>query len=163
MAPDFDRKARTPGTAVAQDLLGKHEVEFGGGVGSGGWPRLPVRLMASLTYLKNPFNLSDEELVARWSERLVWQFFSGMEYSEPRVPCDAAQIGRFRMAIGEEGLGHLLKFPIQTAVDIKATKPAELERVDSTVQEKAFRRTRRWHELVLIPMRVQDDPICGML
>jgi IS5 family transposase len=140
LAPCFERKARTPGTVTAKDMLGEHAVEFGGGVGSGGRPRLPVRLMASLLYLKNSFNLSDEELVARWSENVVWQFFSGMEYYEPRPPCDATQIGRFRTAIGEEGLEQLLKFTIQTAVEIKAIKPAELERVivDSTVQEKAI-------------------------
>ena len=140
LAPHFERKARTPGTGTAQDMLGEHALEFGGGVGSGGRPRLPVRLMASLLYLKNSFNLSDEELVARWSENVVWQFFSGMEYYEPRLPCDATQIGRFRTAIGEEGLEQLLKFTIQTAVEIKAIKPAELERVivDSTVQEKAI-------------------------
>ncbi len=140
LTPHFERKARTPGTVTAQDMLGEHEVEFGGGVGSGGRPRLPVRLMASLLYLKNSFNLSDEELVARWSENVVWQFFSGMEYYEPRLPCDATQIGRFRTAIGEEGLEQLLKFTIQTAVEIKAIEPAQLERVivDSTVQEGAI-------------------------
>jgi IS5 family transposase len=140
LAPHFERKARTPGTVTALDMLGEHEVEFGGGVGIGGRPRLPIRLLASLLYLKNSFNLSDEELVARWSENVVWQFFSGMEYYEPRLPCDATQIGRFRTAIGEEGLEQLLKFTIQTAVEIKAIKPAELERVivDSTVQEKAI-------------------------
>ena len=97
LAPHFERKARTPGTVTAQDMLGEHAVEFGGGIGigSGGRPRLPVRLMASLLYLKNSFNLSDEELVSRWSESVVWQFFSGMEYYEPRLPCDATQIGRF--------------------------------------------------------------------
>jgi len=139
LAPRFERKVRTPGKAISQDMLGEHELEFGGGVGSGGRPRLPIRLMASLLYLKNSFNLSDEELVARWSENVVWQFFSGMDYYEPRLPCAATQIGRFRTAIGEEGLEQLLKFTIQTAVEIKAIKPAELERVivDSTVQEKA--------------------------
>ena len=62
-----------------------------------------------------------------------------MEYYEPRLPCDATQIGRFRTAIGEEGLEQLLKSTIETAVQIKAIKPEELERVivDSTVQEKA--------------------------
>ena len=34
--------------------------------------------MAGLLYLKNSFNLGDEELAARWSENVVWQFFSGM-------------------------------------------------------------------------------------
>jgi transposase, IS5 family len=139
LAPHFERKVRTAGTVVFRDMLGEHEAEFGGGVGRGGRPRLPIRLMASLLYLKHSFNLSDEELVARWSENVVWQFFSGMEYYEPRLPCDATQIGRFRSAIGEEGLEQLLKCTIETAVQIKAIKPAELERVivDSTVQEKA--------------------------
>ena len=128
LAPHFARKARPAGTEVAQDMLGEHQIEFGGGVSSAGRPRLPIRLMASLLYLKNSFNLSDEELVARWSENVVWQFFSGMAYYEPRLPCDATQIGRFRTAIGEEGLEQLLKFTIQTAVEMKAIKPAELER-----------------------------------
>jgi transposase, IS5 family len=140
LATHFARKPRVPGKAAATDLLGEHEVDFGGGVTTAGRPRLPIRLMASLLYLKNAFNLSDEELVQRWSENVVWQFFSGMEYYEPRLPCDATQIGRFRRAIGEEGLQQLLKATINTAVDIKVIKPAKLERVivDTTVQEKAI-------------------------
>lgn len=81
------------------------------------------------------------ELVQRWSENVAFQFFSGQEYYEPRLPCDATQIGHFRRAIGEEGLELLLKSTIETAaVEIKAIKPAELERVivDTTVQEKAI-------------------------
>ncbi len=65
LAPHFQRKARTPGAATVPYLLGEHELKFGGGVGAGGRPRLPIRPMASLLYLKNSFNLSDEELVAR--------------------------------------------------------------------------------------------------
>jgi hypothetical protein len=69
----------------------------------------------------------------RWSR--IQAFCSGMAYYESRLPCDATQIGRLRPAIGEECLEQLLKFIIQTAVEIKAIKPAELERVivDSTV------------------------------
>lgn len=141
LAPHFARQARPRlPKRVTQDLLGEHEVEFGSGISPAGRPRLSVRLMASLQYLKNSFNLSDEELVQRWSENVVWQFFSGMEYYEPRLPCDPTQIGRFRRAVGEEGLEQLLKATIETAVDIKAIKPTELERVivDTTVQEKAI-------------------------
>jgi transposase, IS5 family len=140
LAPHFARKAR-PGLKIAtQDLLGEHQVEFGAGISPAGRPRLGIRLMASLQYLKNAFNLSDEELVLRWSENVVWQYFSGMTYYEPRLPCDPTQIGRFRRALGEEGLEQLLKATIETAVEIKAIKPAELERViaDTTVQEKAM-------------------------
>ena len=140
LAPKFTHQDRPAKAAVVADLLGEHALEFGGGISNAGRPRLSIRLMASLLYLKNAFNLSDEELVQRWSENVVWQFFSGMDYYEPRLPCDATQIGRFRRAIGEEGLEQLLKATIETAVQTKAVKPAELERVivDTTVQEKAI-------------------------
>ena len=75
-------------------------------------PKLSIRLMASLLYLKHANNLSDEALVERWSENVVWQYFSGMDYYEPRLPCDATQIGRFRTAIGEAGVEELLKATI---------------------------------------------------
>ena len=105
-----------------------------------GRPRLPIRLMVALLYLKHAFNLSDEELCERWSENVVWQFFSGMAYYEPRLPCDATQIGRFRRVLGEAGVEQLLKSTIEAAVAMKAVKPAEFERVivDTTVQEKAI-------------------------
>ena len=140
LVPHFARTDRPGQKLPTQDLLGEHVVEFGSGISKAGRPRLAIRLMVSLQYLKNAFNLSDEELVQRWSENVVWQFFSGMDYYEPRLPCDATQIGRFRCTVGEEGLEQLLKATIETAVEIKAIKPAELERVivDTTVQEKAI-------------------------
>jgi IS5 family transposase len=94
----------------------------------------------SLLYLKHAFNLSDEELCARWAESVPWQFFSGQTYYEPRFPCDPTQMGRFRKALGEEGVEYLLIATIETAVASKAVKPTELERliVDSTIMEKAI-------------------------
>lgn len=55
------------------------------------------------------------------------------------MPCDATRIGRFRTAIGEAWVEELLKATIDTAVQCKAVRPAEFERVivDTTVQEKA--------------------------
>ena len=110
------------------------------GVSVAGRPRLSIRLLCSLIYLKHAFNLSDEALVERWSENVVWQHFSGLDYYEPRLPCDATQIGRFRSAIGEAGMQAILKATIDAALDVKAIKPAEIERiiVDTTVQEKAI-------------------------
>jgi IS5 family transposase len=125
---------------IGQDLLGIAELEFGPGISPAGRPRLPVRLMVSLVYLKSSMNLSDEQLVERWAENVQWQFFSDMEYYEPRLPCEATQIGRFRRLLGEDGLEQLLKATIECALEIKAIKPAEFERVivDSTVHPKAI-------------------------
>ena len=140
LAPLFVRMDREGVTSSDVDLFGPSLAVAGAGRSNAGRPRLPIRLMASLLYLKHSFNLSDEEVVQRWSENVLWQFFSGMDYYEHRLPCDATQIGRFRVVVGEAGLEQLLKATINTAVDIKAVKPEELERVivDTTVQEKAI-------------------------
>ena len=140
LAPTFARKQRPGATVEVEDLFGPSLQVVGAGTSAAGRPRLPLRLMLSLLYLKHAFDLSDEELVERWSENVVWQFFSGETYYQPRLPCDATQIGRFRSAIGEAGVEELLKATIDTAVASKAIKPAEFERVivDSTVQEKAI-------------------------
>ena len=53
---------------------------------------------------------------ARWAENVVWQFFSGMAYYEPRLPCDATQLGRFRRVLGEAGVEALLARTLTTAV-----------------------------------------------
>ena len=140
LAPMFERKDRTGQAKADVDLFGPSQVLVGAGRSNAGRPRLPIRLMTSLLYLKHSFNLSDEEVAQRWSENVLWQFFSGMEYYEHRLPCDATQIGRFRAVVGEAGLEELLKATIDTAVAIKAVKPKEFERVivDTTVQEKAI-------------------------
>ncbi len=140
LAPAFVRKDRSGQVMPGNDLFGTTLEIAGAGVSAAGRPRLPIRLMAALLYLKHAFNLSDEELVARWSENVVWQYFSGQDYYTPTLPCDATQIGRFRTAIGEAGVEELLKATIDTAVQTKAVRPVEFERiiVNTTVQEKAI-------------------------
>lgn len=140
LAPALSHRDRKGRQVEGADLFGTTAQFVGGGVSAAGRPRLPIRLMVSLLYLKHAFNLSDEELVERWAENVQWQFFSGMTYYEPRLPCDATQIGRFRRVLGEAGVEQLLKTTIETAVAIKAVKISEFERVivDSTVQEKAI-------------------------
>jgi IS5 family transposase len=73
LAPAFERKNRQGEVVEINGLFGTTLVIAGGGVSAAGRPRLPIRLMASLLYLKHAFNLSDEELVIRWSENVVWQ------------------------------------------------------------------------------------------
>lgn len=96
--------------------------------------------MVALLYLKHAYNESDEALVERWAQDVYFQFFSGQVYFEPRVPCDATQIGRFRRVLGEAGVEQLLKSTIEAAVTMGAVKKTEFERVivDSTVQSKAI-------------------------
>ena len=63
LSPRFAHQDRPAKSATVDGLFGTRAVEFGGGVRRAGRPRLPIRLMAGLLYLRNSFNLSDEELV----------------------------------------------------------------------------------------------------
>jgi IS5 family transposase len=80
IAIKFEHQQRTGEILEAQDLFGTTQTLLGAGRSNAGRPKLPIRLMASLLYLKHSFNLSDEELVVRWSENIVWQYFSGSDY-----------------------------------------------------------------------------------
>lgn len=139
LAPAFERRNRSGRIIQSDGLFGPGGDLVGAGVTQSGRPRMPIRLMASLLYLKHAFNLSDSDVVQRWSQDVVWQYFSGNVFYEPRLPCDAGQLGRFRKGIGEAGVEELLRATINTAVHMGAMKPQEFERiiVDTTVQEKA--------------------------
>jgi IS5 family transposase len=84
LAPIFAHKDRPGKTIASETLFGTTVQTAPTAPSAAGRPRLPIRLMASLLYLKHTFNLSDEELVARWSEKVVWQYFSGLEYYTPK-------------------------------------------------------------------------------
>jgi IS5 family transposase len=115
VAAKFERQERAGQVLEGHDMFGPTLAVAGGGLSNAGRPKLPIRLLASLVYLKHSFNLSDEELVVRWSENVLWQFFSGMDYYEHRLPCDATQIGRFRRDLGEDGM-ELARHPACTSV-----------------------------------------------
>ena len=99
----FVRKVRAGKEIEHVGLFGNASTLEGGGLSKAGRPRLPLRLMVSLLYLKHAFNESDEGVVERWSETPTWQYFSGMAYFEPRLPCDASALVKFRKALGEDG------------------------------------------------------------
>ena len=88
LAPIWQRRSRDG--VLQQSLMGDlfdltgGGVLIGGGVSAARRPRLNVRLMVSLLYLKNAFNLGDEALCDRWSENVVWQHFSGMDLKHPQ-------------------------------------------------------------------------------
>ena len=144
LAPLLQKKQRP--IIVATDALSGLLFEphapasLGAAISPAGRPRHAIRLMCSLIFLKHKYNLSDEALCAHWAENIYWQHFSGAEIYAPKPPCDATQVGRFRTAIGEAGAEILLKATIDTAIAMRAIKPAEFERVivDTTVQEKAI-------------------------
>ncbi len=77
IAQKFEHQNRIGHVLQSEDMFGTTQTVIGAGRSNAGRPKLPIRLMVSLLYLKNSFNLSDEELVLRWSENIVWQFFSG--------------------------------------------------------------------------------------
>jgi IS5 family transposase len=135
----FSGRAHTGEPLPDLDLFGE-QVQRSTRQSNAGRPRVPLRVMIALLYLKHAFNLSDEAVVERWSETPRWQFFSGMAYYEERLPCDATTLVKFRRLLGEEGCEELLAQTINQAVNMKLIPVAALATVvvDSTVQEKAI-------------------------
>ena len=140
LAHRFARQVRTGKQIEDSGLFGPTLITAGAGVSNAGRPRLPLRLMASLLYLKHAFNESDEDVCQRWGETPTWQYFSGLAYFEHRGPCDPTLLVKFRKLIGEEGVEELLARTIEVAVTLKLIAKSELSQiiVDSTVQEKAI-------------------------
>lgn len=139
LVPMFERRAREGRSGEVLDLFGVAPKLAGAGMSAAGRPRLPIRLMVGLLYLKHAYNESDESVCERWAESVYFQFFCGEEYFQPRLPCDPTNLVRFRQALGEAGVEELLATTIAAAVQMKAVTPAEFERVivDTTVQQKA--------------------------
>jgi len=103
-----------------------------------GMPPLPTRLMAGLAILKFTFDLSDEELCARWVENPYFQYFCGEEFFLHELPFDRSSMTRWRQRMGEERVGALLRESLSVAVRTGAMAPRDTRRVvvDTTVQPK---------------------------
>ena len=103
-----------------------------------GMPPLPTRLMAGLAILKHTFDLSDEELCARWVENPYFQYLCGEEFFCHELPFDRSSMTRWRQRMGEERIGSLLQESLHVAVETGAMKPSDTRRVivDTTVQPK---------------------------
>lgn len=134
----FSRKAHAGVAMPDLDLFGEAPAPVAR-KSNAGRPRVPLRTMIALLYLKHAFNLSDEAVVQSWSENPYWQHFSGQAYFEPRLPCDATTLVKFRRLLGEEGVEELLAQTVNLAVSLKLIPAVALATVvvDSTVQEKA--------------------------
>jgi len=103
-----------------------------------GMPPLPTRLMAGLAILKHTFNLSDEELCARWMENPYFQYLTGETFFRHVLPFERSSMTRWRQRMGEERIAALLQESLAVAVKTGAMKPADTRRVilDTTVQPK---------------------------
>ena len=94
--------------------------------------------MVSLHYLKYLHNLSDDMTVRKWVENPYWQYFSGMEYFEHKVPFNRSSMSRWRGRLTDKQMELFLQESLSVGFKTKCLKPQDLKRVytDTTVQEK---------------------------
>jgi IS5 family transposase len=104
-----------------------------------GHPPLPTGLMAGLSILKSMYDLSDEELCARWIENPYFQLCCGEEFFQHKTPFDRSSLTRWRPRMGDEKLTALIQESLATATRTGAAKASDFSRVivDTTVQPKA--------------------------
>ncbi len=116
------------------------DVVLAGKASNAGQPALPTRLLVGLHYLKHAYDCSDDEVVERWAENPYWQFFTGEEFFQTKLPCDSSSLTRWRQRIGDGGVEEMLAATIAVAKGLKIVKEADLQKViiDTTVQEKAI-------------------------
>jgi transposase, IS5 family len=146
LAQRWGRQVKAGKKAEDLDLFGPVSALSVGGISKAGRPRLPTRLMVTLSYLKHAFNESDEEVIQPRGEMPYWRCFSGNEYFEHQWSCDPTRLGRFgktpspRKALGEEGVGELLACTMEVVVTLKLNFKKKLTRVivAPTVQAKAI-------------------------
>jgi len=69
-APLFAHRDRAEVASEGIDLFGTAPQLASAGLSAAGRPRLRIRLMAGLLYLKHAYNLSDESVGERWAAHL---------------------------------------------------------------------------------------------
>lgn len=102
LEPLLAHKDRAGRGIEGADLFGPTLAVTGAGVSNAGRPRLPIRLMVSLLYLKHAFNESDESVFERWSETVVWVRLETGEKQVVQVHCNE----RVAIRIAAEPCGH---------------------------------------------------------
>ena len=101
-----------------------------------GRPGVPIRKMVGLMLLKNIYDLSDEEVVARWMENPYMQYFTGETVFQKRPPINPADFSKFRKRIGKEGAEKLFRLSLMVNAKEMTRKEMKQVMIDSTVQEK---------------------------
>jgi hypothetical protein len=95
--------------------------------------------MVGLNYLKHTCNLSDEEVVAQWTENPYWQYFCGETNFQHQLPIDPSQMTRFRKRIGDAGCEFMRGLTNKAGIVTKTVSTTSLSIVNvyTAVQEKA--------------------------
>ena len=124
-----------------------------------GKPAKPIRLMVSLLILKYLGNLCEENLVGQWSENIYFQYFSGEQIFQPKIPCVPTALIAFRQRIGEAGVELILQESIRINKDqdnnsngtIVSSKVSILIDQDTGVIKGAINFTQTLHNSKTIP------------
>lgn len=93
-----------------------------------GRPPKPIRLMTGLLMLKHLRNVSDEQVVAQFTENAYYQYFCGPKAFNISAPCASSELVHFRHRIGEEGVEPILKESIRINLVIEDSKCQETRR-----------------------------------
>lgn len=81
----------------------------------------------------NPFNLSDELVVAKWIENPYCQYFSEETLFQWSMPCDPSDLVDFRHRVGKQGIENIFRLSVQLQGKDAQQKCVS---IDTTVQEK---------------------------
>jgi len=116
------------------------EIVMGWFESSDGRPAKPTRLIAGLFFLKQMFNVSDDNLPGRWVENPYWQYFCGETYFQHEFPIHPTSMTKWRHRMSEADAEKLLALTVELGLKTKTIKRSDFKRVnvDTTVQEKAI-------------------------
>jgi IS5 family transposase len=92
-------------------------------------------VMIALLILQYLYDLSDREVIAQYSENVVFQAFAGRSSYTQEAPCHPSSLARFRQRIGKEGCEIIFSESVRVHGE-KALEPTCI--VDTSVQEKAI-------------------------
>ena len=103
---------------------------------------LSPRLAISLLMLRAMNNLSDRDVIEKWSTDGAWQYFSGMAHYEMRRPADPSSLCRWRTRLGEKVLSQILGETVDAArrAEVLPKKNLEVVVVDTTAQRQNVKR-----------------------
>lgn len=113
------------------------EARFGAVYSDGlGMPPLPTRLMAGLAILKHTFDLSDEDLCARWVENPYFQYLCGEDFFRHDLP---ACFGKSRTPIslspGQSVLGCAVLAVWPLTMTLRGAMPRRKQTRQTTVKD----------------------------